>query len=421
MGHNINPLKITVLVLTGNILEYYDFLLFMHLGPFITPLFFPGYSSKETHFLSMLLFGMAFVIRPIGGFIFGRISDLRGRKKALVQSVKWAIFPAFALALLPTYETAGISATFLFVFLRLMQGIALGGEYPNAGTYLMEYYKKNHGFISSLLAASGTVGSIIGFGLAYACSLENSPEWLWRLGFLLGGVGGIFSFHMRKILIELPHPAPNAAQAQAFAVFDIRLCLVVLIGMLVGTSLWLPMTYSNFYITKILGLPSSQGLLATFISLSGYIIFVPIWGFLSDRFDRMQFMMSAALFIIPMCLLSFYILSNGDVVFAQIGLIFAASAFGAPIHAVMNILFPVYIRGRMVALLFMVGLSLGGIAPSIAGYIVDKTGFQYAPAILISMIALATAFLFHRMRQKTKAAFMHEFSESGPLMPLDRK
>ena len=116
-----DPIKITILVIIGNILEYYDFLLFMHLGPLITPLYFPGYSSKETHFLSLMLFGMAFVIRPIGGFIFGRMTDLNGRKKALVQSVKWAILPAFGLSFLPTYQTWESSRHFFF-FLRLFQG-----------------------------------------------------------------------------------------------------------------------------------------------------------------------------------------------------------------------------------------------------------------------------------------------------------
>ena len=394
------PIKITALVIAGNILEYYDFLLFMHLGPIITPLFFPGYSSKETHFLSMLLFGMAFVIRPIGGFIFGRIADLKGRKKALVQSVKWAIFPAFGLTLLPAYESLGILSTFIFVFLRLFQGIALGGEYPNAGTYLMEYYKNKHGFISGILAASGTIGSILGFGMALLCSLESAPEWLWRCGFMLGGIAGIFSYQMRKILIEV---MPNTSTNNKIpSLLDLRLPVVLMIGMLVGASLWIPMTYSNFFVTKILGYPASQGLLATFIALVGFIIFTPIWGALSDYFNKTGFMIMTALLLIPASLFSFFLLTQGHIISAQIGLILAASGFGAPIHAVMNSLFPVEVRGRMVALLFMAGLSLGGIAPSISGYIVDRTGYQFTPAILICLVAMTTAILFYRLLVQDK-------------------
>src|SRR5258708_6393086 len=129
--------KITFFVVLGNILEYYDFLLFAHLGFIITPLYFTELSSKQTHILSLLLFGLSFLIRPLGGFIFGRMSDLHGRKVALVQSTKWAILPALALSFLPTYEIIGVTATYLFVAFRILQGVALGGEYPTAGTYLM--------------------------------------------------------------------------------------------------------------------------------------------------------------------------------------------------------------------------------------------------------------------------------------------
>jgi len=398
-----NYLKVTGLVIAGNILEYYDFLLFMHLGPLITPLFFPGYSSKETHFLSLLLFGLAFVIRPIGGYIFGRIADLKGRKVALVQSVKWALFPAFGLALLPTFETIGVLATYIFVILRLFQGIALGGEYPNAGTYLVEYYKERLGLISGILGASGTIGSIIGFTLAYFCSQEGAPSWLWRVGFLLGGFGGILSYYLRKHLVELnlPTPPPQKASREQYR---LKWACVLMIGMLVGTSLWLPMSYSNFYLTKILGFSIDQGQVATLIALIGFICFSPLWGLIADRLNHFSFMMWMALAIIPTSLAAFYVLSQGNFVMAQLGLIFIASAFGAPIHAVMNSLFPAHLRGRSVALLFMVGLSLGGIAPSVAGYVVDKTGFQFTPAIIVSLIASITAYLFYKLRENLSFA-----------------
>lgn len=397
-------LKVTSLVIAGNILEYYDFLLFMHLGPLITPLFFPGYSSKETHFLSLLLFGLAFITRPIGGYVFGRLSDLKGRKVALVKSVKWALLPAFGLTLLPTYETIGVLATCIFVFLRLFQGIALGGEYPNAGTYLVEYYKDRLGFISGILGASGTIGSVIGFTLAYFCSQPEAPAWLWRFSFFLGGVGGILSYFLRRHLVEISpsKPSPNKS---SFESYRLKWTLVTMIGTLVGTSLWLPMTYSNFYLTKILGFPTEQGQVATLISLVGYIFFCPLWGAFSDRVNHFSFMMWMALAIIPTSLFSFFLLSQGNFILAQSCLIFMASAFGAPIHAVMNSLFPVHLRGRSVALLFMVGLSLGGITPSVASYIVDKTGFQFTPAIIVSMIALITASLFYTLGKKRSIAF----------------
>lgn len=401
MSKSAGPVKITSLVILGNVLEYYDFLLFMHLGPIVTPLFFPSYSSKETHILSLLLFGLAFVIRPLGGYIFGRISDLSSRKRALTQSVKWAILPAFAIAFLPTYDTLGVAATALFVFFRLFQGIALGGEYPNAGTYLMEYYKKNHGLVSAILGASGVIGSLFGFSFALICLKFQSIDWLWRVGFFLGGIAGALSYKMRKVLIDLPTPNSNKAPVTSDANL-LRLAIVTCIGMLVGTTTWLPMTYSNFYVTKILGMPASVGFQATLTALLGYMLITPLWGLIADLCNRIRYMVFASLLTIPCSLYSFHLLALGNIFAAQVLLILAAACFGAPIHAVMNSLFPSSVRGRGVAFLFMVGLSIGGIAPSLSSYIVDKTGFQYTPALLVSLISSTCALLFFKLQQHLK-------------------
>lgn len=395
----MNSKKVTFLVMLGNILEYYDFLLFAHLGFIITPLFFPNLSSKQTHILSLFLFGSSFVVRPIGGFIFGRISDFLGRKDALVQATKWAILPALLLAILPGYESIGIIATYLFVLLRLLQGVALGGEYPAAGTYLMEYYSENKGLVSGLLAASGTIGSLMGFGLAFLCLQEGTPTWLWRGAFFLGALGGFYSYYMRKSLVDLNLVGTPQRKSSDTRMYKGKITLVIGIGVLVGLSVWLPMTYSNFYVTKILGMPLNDGLMATFIALVGYIILTPIFGHISDRFSHYSFMMVLAFMIVPVSFISFALLLEGYIIPAQIGLILCAASFGAPIHVVMNSLFPKENRGRYISLLFMMGLSLGGIAPSIAGYIVDKTDFHLTPAVFVSVTALIMGVLFYKMKE----------------------
>lgn len=398
MQQNQSPLKVTALVVLGNILEYYDFLLFAHLGAIITPLYFPGLSSKAAHILSLLLFGLSFIIRPLGGFVFGSISDLNGRKAALVKSIKWAIIPTLGLACLPSYETLGIAATTIFILLRLFQGFALGGEYPNAGTYLMEYHKTHQGFVSGLLAGSGTIGSLLGFGMAFLCLQENTPPWLWRVAFLLGGMAGGLSLYMRIHLSEISHPIPQNKAVSRNSVDIMKWIVVLMIGVLVGTSNWLPTTYSNFYITKILDYPVEQGMLATLVALLGYIVFAPLSGILSDRFGNFNTMLWWSVIAIPVSLIAFFLLSQGNIAVAQLCLIVVAAGFGAPIHAVMNSPFPTESRGRMVGLFFTAGLSLGGLAPSIVSYIVSQTGFQYTPAIYLSCVAALTAFILYKVR-----------------------
>jgi MFS family permease len=394
----MNSKKLMFILVLGNILEYYDFLLFAHLGFIVTPLFFPEHSSTHTHILSLVLFGASFLIRPIGGYIFGQMADLLGRKKALVDSMKWASIPALGIALLPTYESIGVVGCYLFVIFRLLQGVALGGEYPVAGTYLMEKNKNNQGLLSGILVASGSVGSIIGLGFASLCLMDGSPQWLWRVAFLLGSLGGIISYKMRQILSEtlivpINITPNNHDQAMVYKRF-----IIVLLGILVSTSVWIPMTYSNFYITKILNQPSNYGLYASFVALVFYIFILPFMGMIYDYYKNPRMFMTIAAFMVgPLSMIGFYFLTHGDIVVPQMILVTSAAFFGAAIHTFMNSFFPIETRGRNIGFLLMAGLSFGGIFPSICGYIVDTTRWDMAPAFLIACISLIIGICFYRL------------------------
>jgi MHS family proline/betaine transporter-like MFS transporter len=399
-------IKVTLAVLLGNILDYYDFLLFAHIGSIVTPYFFPDMGVRKAHILSLFLFGAAFVIRPIGGMIFGYLSDVYGRKMALLNAVKWAIFPALGIGLLPGYETMGIAATCLFVLLRLLQGFSLGGEYTNAGTYLMEYHKKSLGLVSGILVASGTIGSLIGFGFATICLYsQRDMPWLWRVGFLLGGLAAFWSFGMRKILTDLPLPIiPSTINAsQDTHLLWLRRLIIIFVGMLVGTTNWLPTTYTNFYVTKIAEEPTHIGLQCTMIALIGYVILSPLFGMLSDRFQcYRRFIKIASLCILPLSFCGFITLQKGHYYFAQIILITASTSFGACIHPFMNHLFPAHVRARNVSLLFTIGLSFGGMSPGIISYCVDKTGLHLIPAFFVgtlSVIMSVLLFVYERQRK----------------------
>lgn len=402
--------KITLTVLFGNILDYYDFLLFAHIGPIIMPYFFPDMGAKKAHILCFLLFGAAFVIRPIGGIIFGYISDIYGRKIALLNAVKWAIFPALGIGLLPGYEAIGITATFLFVIFRLLQGFSLGGEYTNAGTYLMEYHKGNLGLISGILVASGTIGSLLGFGFSFFCLYsQREMPWLWRVGFLLGGLAAFWSFGMRKILIDLePQKSLQITNIKKNSHnFWLRRFIVFFVGILVSTTNWLPTTYTNFYVTKIAEEPSDVGLQCTLVALIGYIIFSPLFGLLSDRFNcYRRFLIIASIGILPLSFCGFILLENGHHYLAQIILIAAAASFGACIHPFMNHLFPAHVRARNVSLLFTIGLSIGGMAPGVVSYFVDRTEYHLIPAFFmgtLSVIMTMLLFIYERQHKVDNA------------------
>lgn len=388
--------KTFIAILLGNIIEYYDFMLFLHLGMIITPLFFPNNSSTTVHLISLLLFGLAFFMRPLGGWIFGKVGDQKGRKAALVSSVFWSIFPTMGLALLPTYASIGLIAPLLFAFFRLSQGVALGGEYPNVGTYFMEGESHRRALFSGIIAASGSIGSLIGFGIAFYCIQESAPSWSWRAAFVLAALASIGSFFLRTFILEKPilHQIHPVIEQYVDPFLNHKRLLTTLIGIGAGTTYWLAISYSNFYLTKILHLDMSYGLLAAFIGIAGYILLTPFCGFIADKIGIYRFLRYTALAVCPLVILFFYWLTQGLIWPAQIGLTILASATSAPSHALMNQLFPSRIRGRNVALFFMLGLSIGGILPSVSGYIVTVTGYDLTPALMCATLSFYAFIVF---------------------------
>ncbi len=395
--------KIFFITIMGNILEYYDFLLFAHLGFIIAPIFFPVEDPMLSHLFSLLLFGLAFVARPIGGWLFGRLADKNGRKAALISALFWTSFPAFGLALLPGYEVMGIMAAILFAGFRFMQGITVGGEYPNVGTYIMEFSPHNKGFLSGMLGASGSVGSLFALGFAVICLQPDAPDWLWRVGFLLGAIGAVVGYGLRKILTESPEfqKSKELPLVQTTDLFiHQKQYLTFLIGAIIGITVFIPMTYTNFYVTKTLGFTSTQGLFATLIGLITYITFTPIFGYLSDKTGHIQWMKYSTLISAPLGLLFFYFLLSGHVWLAQVALTLLAASVAAPVHPIINGLYSTSHRAKNVALYFMSGASIGGLAPSISGYLANVFGFIWAPAWFIFIAGIATYLMIIKLQHK---------------------
>jgi MHS family proline/betaine transporter-like MFS transporter len=385
-------LKILALVLCGNILDYYDFLLFAHLGQAITAFFIPSLSLEHAHLISLLLFSLSFVVRPIGGYLFGRISDSQGRAYALGKTLKYAGFASLGLGILPTYQTGGMVCTVLFFLLRGMQGLSLGGEYTTAGTFLMERYERHQGLISGILAASGTIGSLFAFSFAWVYLNGNMAPWMWRIAFIAGATATYLSYLLRSKLRN--HLPPTNIKA-ASKVKTEAMLITFLIGALVGVTCWLPMAYSNFYLTKVLHLPLVHGLKATFIALVLYVPLNVLFGYISDWYSAKRVMAFGALLSIPLGVIGYYFITKGLLV-GQVFLILASAIFGAPIHVIMNQLFPPASRSSNINTLFMLGSSIGGLTPFISGYFADHYGFYWIPVVILSLTASITLVFFYR-------------------------
>jgi MFS family permease len=193
----------------GTLFEWYDFLIYGSLTPFISRQFFAGVNPTAAYIFTLLAFSAGFFIRPLGAVIFGRIGDLAGRKFTFLVTMTMMGGMTFLIGLLPNYETIGIAAPAILIILRLLQGLALGGEYGGAATYVSEYAPAlRRGAYTSLIQVTATGGLLLALVVFIGCRALIDPSafeaWGWRVPFLLSIVLVAVSVWIRITLRESP-------------------------------------------------------------------------------------------------------------------------------------------------------------------------------------------------------------------------
>ncbi|WP_375701555.1 MFS transporter, partial [Bartonella sp. AA81SXKL] len=193
---------------SGNLVEWYDFYVYSFTSIYFASQFFPSDGDVVTELLkSSVVFFIGFLMRPIGGWLFGFIADRYGRKRSLLISVFMMCGGSFLIALLPTYETIGATAAVLLILLRMLQGLSVGGEYGTTATYMSEVALKNRrGFFSSFqyatLIGGQLLASLVMFTLALYLTEDQLKAWGWRIPFAIGGLGAIVAIYLRRSLHE---------------------------------------------------------------------------------------------------------------------------------------------------------------------------------------------------------------------------
>lgn len=193
----------------GTVIEWYDFYIFGSLATIISTQFFPTDNPAAAFLATLAAFGVGFVIRPFGAIIFGRLGDLVGRKHTFLLTLLIMGGSTFAIGLIPGYGTIGIAAPIIIFLLRALQGLALGGEYGGATTYVAEHSPKGkRGFYTSFIQTTATLGLFISIGVILLCRTlmgeETFVDWGWRIPFLLSSILVIMSYIIRRKMDESP-------------------------------------------------------------------------------------------------------------------------------------------------------------------------------------------------------------------------
>jgi MFS family permease len=298
----------------GTIFEAYDFILFGSLAPIISIQFFAGVNETAAFIFSLMTFAAGYFIRPLGALFFGSMGDRNGRKKAFLITISMMGAATFAIGLLPTYSQVGMLAPVLLIALRLIQGLAFGGEYGGAVVYTAEHAPpgKRGLFVGWIQAAAG-FALFMSFFIIYLTRTllgeESFVAWGWRIPFLISVFLLAISLWIRMSLEESPlfrkmlaeGKAAKRPLREAFGQWKyLKLVLLVLFGlmMLQGVIFYTAHFYSQFFLTQILKLPSAT---MTFIMMVVTFISVPLYVFcswLSDRIGRKPIILTGAVLFV---------------------------------------------------------------------------------------------------------------------------
>lgn len=403
----------------GNSLEWYDFGLFAYFAGVIGDQFFPS----ESRFASLLgafgIFAIGFLMRPVGGMLFGHIGDRLGRKRALEVSVLMMAIPTTCLGLLPNYHAIGIWAPLLLTLIRILQGLSVGGEFIGSIAFLGEIAAPGRrGLVSSWSMFSGTAGTMLGSGAA-ALVMQLPPDdvqaWGWRIPFLAGIFAGIFGLWIR---LGLPESPCFAAAQRAGDVADLpvvetlrrdRRAIVFAVGLALMNSVgfYLPFVWLPTYLMEINQPPLASALAANTLAMVVQAVGVPLAGMASDRVGRRPILLAGTIGYALLAYPLFLLAAQGTfaaALTALVGFTIVQVLATAPSAAAMVELFPTRTRTSGMAIGYNGTLAvLGGTTPAVATWLIEATGRDYAPALYLAACAAAATVIIFFMRETVQS------------------
>jgi MFS family permease len=295
----------------GTIFEWYDFYLYAVLAPFFAALFFPPGNATAALLSAFAAYAAGFLVRPFGALIFGRIGDLVGRKYTFLITIMVMGSATFLVGLLPTFAQIGWLAAVLLVALRLAQGLALGGEYGGAATYVAEHARPGErGYATSWIQTTATLGLLLALIIIALCreymDAKTFAEWGWRIPFLLSVVLLVFSVYIRLKLNETPiflkmkeeGRGSKAPLTESFFHYpNNKYVLLALLGATAGQGVvwYTGQFYALFFLTITLKLNYVLAYVMIGISLVLGTPFFIFFGWLSDRIGRLKIIMAGCI------------------------------------------------------------------------------------------------------------------------------
>lgn len=415
---NMTPsknVKLITLTAIGTLLEWAEYTFYGYLAMRISNYFFPAQDVTIATIKTYAIFAIGYIMRPIGALLFGHIGDNIGRKPALIFSMLLMGIATFLIGCLPVYETWGIAAPICLLILRMLQGVAVSGEYNGAGIFLVEKVgQKNPCLAGSWVSCAAAFGMVLGGLAAFIVTMPSMPEWAWRIPFLLGGTSCIVALWLRRDITEstlfLKEP-PSSHQAQpswieTFKQYKNSFFYTAAIAAFTGIYVYILNIYIVSFLHQNVEIPTFH---ATFFAMFGeFIVFlsIPVMGWLADRWHpEKQYIISLGLIAFTTPVIFSWMLT-GNYVYITLAMIVYGLLNGLMCGPIVKLLvdcFPVKLRYTGISFSWSLAAAIfSGTAPLIAQYLSNQVDWLMGPAYYVSFMALITFTVIIWTKPKTE-------------------
>jgi MHS family proline/betaine transporter-like MFS transporter len=400
----------------GNVMEQYDNLVYAYSAVTIGQLFFPASSELAGTLYSFAVFGVGFLIRPLGAVTFGYFGDRFGRRTTLVVGVMMMGVATTLIGLLPTYESIGAAATVLLVLMRVVQGFSVAGEWAGSTALLVEYAgSARRGFVGSFNQVSTAAGFLLA---AAVVALNNTlfsagevAAWAWRLPFLLSAVTAVAAVWLRLGLSETPAFTQQqnlGATVKNPLVTSVRTEFPAIVRGFAFTVLWTVayfffLTYLPTYLTSVAGIDAATARTSNLVSLVILCMLIAGFGVLSDRIGRKPLLLASTVgfLVLSWPVLQLFDMGTAAGVYAgQLIIVVLLAMFSGPAPAALAELFPTTLRYSTMSIGYNFSvMAFGGTAPFVATGLISLTGNTSAPFLLPIGAAVITLLALLTMRE----------------------
>ncbi|MBV9153778.1 MAG: MFS transporter [Alphaproteobacteria bacterium] len=409
--------RVIIAATIGNVLEWFDFLVYGYFAVTIAEVFFPASNPVVSLLVTFGAFGLSYLVRPLGALLVGTYTDKHGRKAGLTLSIGMMMIGTILMLVTPGYATIGLAAPIIITIARLLQGFSVGGEFGSAVAFLVEHGHARKGYSASWQwASTGIISVIVAlFGIVLTTTLTHDQlvDWGWRIPYVFGLLVGPAGLYIRSQMTETPQFLEAKPESPPLRELLRRQPVNVLVALgisIVSNASYYLLLYIPTYGIKTLHLPASTGFIATLVGGVILAVFSVLAGHWSDKTSRTRIMLWTGWLFFIASYPAFWLMvaypSVATAIFAVGLLNLIKAGYSGVLPSLISEQFPVETRAVGVAFSYSISVTIfGGFAPFVATWLIAMTGDSLSPAYYLMFTALLSIIALIAIRRRAAVAF----------------